>query len=593
MKSVNRPIALVLLIVLALVSLGGCSAFASQSENELGLSDVQYNSLNMLNYLVALIQDINASQNDRLYLEQAYMELYDNINPESINQSTQTEITRLLDTMEAYRMIAVKRERLQYLYEQNRAQALKELVPDPMAVFNAVQSASLKRLVSSFIYMGVDSYTRYQSSSHEAETEFVKEGWTLDEEAAQTLHSARTSTFNYIVDMVRSEQLPGHLALSEKAVSEFVEWKNKPSNIQKIRFFEANRETYRAFGAYWLTLARCYYEAENYEGCLNAVVEYENLNISIFRRDYDYANILPMAIAAGRETQPLNTYITLASYCAERILANTENSDWALRYFAAQTYLELYGLTQNEKYLNSAYEITLNNVNYLVEEQKKLNQTYLAEVQLLTVPKDANKEQQREIKAYNEMLKQVRRTELPPVYEPLVLNCELLDALMDLRNIYGEEMAQYMEILHADGQPLFLCKPLDDMYLLRGFEPDPLVPIKFSEKELVIPAEYVSDDADISVSVRTSLGSGIVPYTSLDEWTLTEVKRTNPEDISSFQAVFVSEEAKKYPFKEGDVIEIRIQPNTTYDAELIICKFSAVKKTSFLFLEELVFERIE
>lgn len=605
MKSLKRPLALLLLIVLVLISLGGCSAPdvtdsdfspASQSDgisanpseqNALGLSDMQYNSLNMLNHLVALMQEINTSQHDRLYLEQAYMELYDNINPESINFSTQEEITHLLNTMEKYRMIAVKRERLQYLYEQNRAQALKEIVPSPLAVLNSIQAFSLKRLVGSFIYMGADSYTRYQSASHKAETEFVQEGWKLDDEAAQALHTARIATFNYIVDIVRSEQLPGYLSLNEKAISEFVEWKNKTNNTQKIQFFESNRETYRAFGPYWLTLARCYYEAEDYEGCLEAMDEYEALGISIFRRNYELAEALPMAIVSARDLMRIEKYIETAERYAALILANTENSDWALRYFAAQTYLELYGLTQEETHLTAAYEIALNNVNHLLEEQKKLNAAYLADIALIEAPKNITKEQKREIKAYNDMLKQVRRTELPPVCEPLLVNCELLFALMDRMNPSEKELGRIDEILHADGQPVFLCKPLDALY---SFDEEPAAPadISFSKAGLIVPAEYVSDGTQILVTVSHNGES--VP---LEGWTLSEVKRTNKEDISSFQAVYVSENAKKFSFKPDMTIHIEIVPKAGCSLEPVVCDYKVVEIKHLWVIPDVAFEKAQ
>lgn len=73
----------------------------------------------------------------------------------------------------------------------------------------------------------------------------------------------------------------------------------------------------------------------------------------------------------------------------------------------------------------------MNNVNCLVNEQRELNAVYLAPVVEAEEPKGATKEQKEEIKAYNKMLKEIRKTELPPVSEPLLLNCELLFALAD------------------------------------------------------------------------------------------------------------------------------------------------------------------
>lgn len=68
-----------------------------------GLDATQLNSINMLNYLVVLTQEINASKNSRLYLEEAYSTLLNNTSPEVVDNRTLVEINYLLDTLESYR----------------------------------------------------------------------------------------------------------------------------------------------------------------------------------------------------------------------------------------------------------------------------------------------------------------------------------------------------------------------------------------------------------------------------------------------------------------------------------------------------------
>lgn len=92
------------------------------------------------------------------------------------------------------------------------------------------------------------------------------------------------------------------------------------------------------------------------------------MNTRIYRKDYEYAKTLPKVILAAKEMYSNFRYVSTASaYCAA-IINNTDNSDWVLRYFAAETYLNLYALTNNEKYLTSAYDIAFDNVNYTRDE---------------------------------------------------------------------------------------------------------------------------------------------------------------------------------------------------------------------------------
>ena len=554
------------------------------------LNDTQLNSINMLNYLVMLTQEINAATNGRLYLEEAYSSLINNTLPEAVDNRTLVEINYLLDTLEDYRMIAVKRERIQYIYEQNQAQTLRNALPNPLGLISAVHSFSLSGLIASVSYMALDSINSYLTSSTQADMQYLQDGWDLDDKQAAVLHGIRKGTFNYMVETVREYQLPGKLALTEQAVSDFVIWKNKSNNLQVIQFFEENRETYQAFGPYWLTLADCYFRNGDYAKCLEAIAQYELLNTQIFRRDYEYARILPLAIIAAHEEQDTISYIETATRYSETILRNTTNNEWPLRYFAAQTFIELFSLTNNHDYLLRAYDIALSNVNYMVEEQKSLNSTYLENVKTITADKTATKSQQEEIKQYNKLLTEKRKTELPPMYEPLLLNCELLFSLAEELGMPETELQRIDGILHENGEPIFLIEPINAQYSMKS---DPDIDslkecIVFDGTLLSIPVQLVSEQYSIKVSVTTD-GETIV----YDDWTLKKVERKGKSDISSFVAHFSSKAIKKHKFAVGARISVKIQPDTEYSTSMICCDYNAVAGKTLMVFDKTEIQRAE
>ena len=90
------------------------------------LSNTQRNSVNMLNYMTVLTQRVNQSPNNQAFLEDVYSSLKNDLYPNAVDSKTQAQSTNLLDTINGYRMISVKRDRLEYIYEQNRAQALRQ-----------------------------------------------------------------------------------------------------------------------------------------------------------------------------------------------------------------------------------------------------------------------------------------------------------------------------------------------------------------------------------------------------------------------------------------------------------------------------------
>lgn len=548
------------------------------------MTDTQRNSINMLNYLMVMTHDINHYRSNRPYLEKTYANLLNNIPPDVVDYATQIRLNGMLDTLFDYRMLDIKRERMQFVYEQNQAQAMRNAVPDAGAVLNAVLSFDPARIVGSLVYMAVDSASSYASGMAAADMAFIQSGWELDDSADEYLHADYKQSNDYAIEITRDYDLDGKYVLNLQAVEEFNKWKNSTNTLQKIQFFEANASTYQFYGPYWLTLAECYYANGDYVNCLRAIATYEALDIQIFRLDHDFAAVLPLGIAAASQVMEGDQYVQVASHYAELILANTGNADWALRYFAAQTFADLYVRTQDGNYLRKAYDITLNNVNILVDKQRELNATYVADVQLATVPKDADKAEKAEISEYNTLLKEVRKTELPPMYEPLLLNCDLLLALAGEMELDEAERQRVDGILHENGEPLFLVAPVDARYYLSATAVQaPALNgnlITLNSKELTLPVHYVSNTAVITMTI--TCGDETVVFT---DWQVKSVTRpaptqsksiasTSSSPISSFTVTYTSAELDKYTYQEGSTIIVEVLPREGCDTGTVTCTYT-------------------
>ena len=557
MKKHFAVLSAVITVLLILASVSSISAFANSETVE--LSSEQRNAVAMLNYITVLTQDINASKNSRLYMEEAYTSLINNTYPNAVDSRTQSQLSGLLDIMEKYRMIDVKRERLQYIYEQNQAQAIREAIPNPMGLLSAVHSFQPGKLAASIVYMAVDSVSSYMSYNTGTDLQYLKDGWMLDDEEATALHDSRKGTFTYMLSMVRDKSLPGDMTLTENAVEEFVKWKNNDNVVARIQFLESNQKTYAAYGGYWLVLAESYYHHGDYAKCLDAIGKYEDLGTRIFRYDYELAKILPLAISAAREIYTDEEFVPLAVRYAQMITDNTDHDQWALRYFAAQTYVGVYEITQRTDYLRDAYSMMLDNVNYLIEEQQDKNKAYLDAIQTISKPKNATKEEKTEIDKYNTMLKKNRGTELPPVYEPLRLNCDLLFVLAEEMRIPESEQVKVDDILHHNGSMLFLTVPLDRKYqfLQQSEQYNGEDEIAFYGNYMILPAAHVTDDAIITVTVKEK---GKAQETIITDWKIDKVDRKKEGDLSTFFVIYNSEDARKYHWKPDSAIAIEVIP---------------------------------
>ena len=555
-----------LCFVLSLVLIVEIFAPLTAYAGELELDSEQKNAIAMLNYITVLTQEINSSKNSRLYLEEAYSNLINNTYPNAVDGKTLRQMSGLLDIMESYRMIAVQRDRLQFIYEQNQAEALSAALPDPHSVMSLVLAPKDPvRLVTALANMAFDAYSSYSTYSEQNALSYLKEGWALDDDEAEVLHESRKNTFTYMISIVKEYGLPGELALTEKTVEEFVKWKNSTNNTGRIQFLESNKNTYQSFGGYWLTLAESYYKSGDYKKCLDAVKTYESMDVRIFRYDHELAKVLPMAIVAAEKTYNAKDYTTYAREKAQQIIDNTEHDSWALRYFAAQTLVDLYGKTKDKKDLNKAYSITMDNVNYLVARQQELNEGFLSKVKETPVRKGASKREKKVIEDYNKMLKEERKTEMAPVYEPLKLNCDLLNSLADELKVSASERKKIDGILHPDNAQIFLSDPLDAQYWFQNEGDVPSskdVEIAYGGTVLILPVEYITTDAEITATVKEP-GNGT--STVIADWKLDKVQRGDEGVLSSFEAAYTSKEAKKIEWKPNSTISVDIRPNKGID----------------------------
>ena len=608
-----------------------------EAMDEEGITPTQRNAINMLNYVTELTQEINSSKESRVYLDTTYNFLIDYLQPSAVDSKTKEQINKMLNTLHKYQMIAVKRDRLKYIYEQNQAQALRKAIPNPVGLLSAVQSGNMLKAAASVVYMAVDAVSSYESATAQADLQYLKDGWELDDEASDEIHNSRLAAFNYMLGMVHANNIPDEMALNDESVGEFVKWKNKSNNASIIFWLESNEDTYKEFGPYWLELAKDYYKEarekeeqkesryeikESYRKCLKAVDRYEAIATKIFRADKDYANILPMAILAAKEAKTHEKYTELAEKYLAAIIENTnkkDSSDWAIRYFAAQIYLDLYNGNRSRKdYLESAYRIVSENVNLLADEQKKLNDEYRKDVQEVKVESGATKQQKEDAKQYNKMLKESRKTALPPISEALYLNCDMLFALADEMGISKQQKDTIDKILHEDGNQIFLSDAIDNRFRFaktgKTLQADD-IKINFNGSELEIPANVISDKSQIIVTIAGSKGPKTItdwkviavdrPKTAKTAKTTetetaetTETAKTTETaetakiaDHSKFMVKLSSEEAKKYSYTAGEtctvsILQISEDPKSVID---IVYNIIPTKK-AFVF-NDIKFER--
>ncbi len=546
-----------------------------ENKDEFELSQQQKNSFSMLYYLAITAEEIRISKNNRLILEDIYTDLLNDINPGAIDEITQDHLENLRDIIKDYIDISVKRDRLQYIHNQDKAVSMRNAVPNPLAVLSMSQSLNWKKLAMTSVFTVVDSFNNYKRADEAADRKFLMSGWELDDKETAAIQKNRERAFNYMVDMVREYNLDGKLTLNEENIETFAKICAIESIPQKIHRLESEQETYKLLGNYWLELADCYFETERYRECIECVDCYNELSTGIYRKDYNYVQILPKAIVAAQNIYSGDLYVSRIADFADAILENTTTEEWSLRYFAAQVYLDLYSRTNDREYLQEAYNIAFDNVTILIDEQRRQNATYLDELHLLEVEEPAYnsinksenkeakakyKEEKKRVKAYNAEQEEIRKTELLPVYEPLVLSCDLLFALAEKTNISNAEKQEIEAILQTEKNGVFLSKPINAYYSFN--KPEIEAHIEFGKDEMIIPADILSAGVKIIAEIDDN---GTI--TEIDDFLVKKVERAS-DSLADFRAYVVSEALSDYAWTKDSEVTVRIM-NVSEDAPLL------------------------
>lgn len=395
-------------------------------------------ALAMLNYVTYLSYDIKVQKNNRLYLEEIYDQIGNNVLEDKIDEGTQHALTKMRDRIIKFRMLEIQRDRIEFLNENKQSQAIRSAIPNPLFLLSVVQSKNPIEVAMTLASTAISSVSSYSSAKNEANIEYLKNGWELDDKEQGELHELSNAAFEYKTTFIRDNNIKAIDTLNEVMLGEFAEANANTNLASKIAFFEKSesKKNYKHFGLYYLALAKAYYENEQYKECLTAIENYEKNNVQIFRKDYEYAKVLPLVIVAAQKVYPKNYEIYINKYLFDlnseddidlTVKGNSNETDWALRYFVAQTCIQLYAKTNEIKYLNEAYTLSFDGTRKYTEIQKKLIEEYFMPI---NIPETATKSEKDVIK----QLQKERETELLPISEPFILNCDMLFALVDKLN---------------------------------------------------------------------------------------------------------------------------------------------------------------
>ena len=405
-------------------------------------------SILLLNYVALKSQEIDSNRTNRIRLNDIQLEIVDNLTYQ-VDDITQQELNNLWDSIDKYKLNSKQRDRLLYIAEQEKAQALKDAIPDPMYILSIAASGNPKKAIMAIICAATDSFISYNTSKNKIELEILKQNWKLEDDEYKSFSEKTKNLLNYCQDIAKNYKIFDEIAIRPSDIEKFIEYQNDNNLIRRRdNLIYETKYKNAMFTPYYILLGNTYYElAELYEKehpnntdkkylnnlyneCINCYNEYINIikNNRIYIHDFELAGFLPKVIYAAEKVLPTNQYVIFASNCIESIERETIQSNWELRYYASVIAVQLAEKDPSRKkyYYDMAGRFLMSNIRYLSLEQEKVIEAYIKPIDT-KMPDDVLTKKDKN--TFNDMIEQQeksRKSELIPFNTALNLNTELL-----------------------------------------------------------------------------------------------------------------------------------------------------------------------
>ena len=501
-------------------------------------------SLDMANEMIYVGFKAAADSSNITELDNLYSHLVNNLNLENADESTGEQINDLLNNIESLRMLDIKRNRLEKIYDVRKSQLISAAVPNPVNLIGTVGMFAVNPVqgLTSLVGTAASSALMYKSASSALNLDMLKQDWELDDSERTTLHTNTTSLVEYTRGLVNPYEINVHKVMTKELITRFIELTSADgrSEIQRaIGQLEFYQSRYESFSRYWLELADLYYKNEQFDKCLETIYYYENNfdYTEIYRYNYRYAQILIDGIGSIFNLFPdeIEMHYDQILEWLKIIENNTQMDDWLQRYYCASIYLILSDYYPEG--LKEAYNLIKLNLEGLVETQNQTMHEYMQDI-----PETADltyaEEDVPEVEEYYRELDNIRDTELPSFDSAYQTNLKMLYSIL----LANSKIANLSEID-------YLFEAIDIPQLRAVFLEQPLSIIR---SEFVLKKDLTSSDFTLTlpaymINNQTTFGVKIL---NLDD-------EINKETLSSlkFDEIVVDSELS---LEKTQLVEIKI-----------------------------------
>lgn len=336
------------LILMGLFCSVSLFALEPEAEIELGLTK-------KLQYETARVLELSSNQTvlDEIYSFDWHIK---------ISPLNSEYLTFFQEDVYRYMSIAIKRERLQYIFNQRKSMQMASLVPNAFSVATVAFSAgSPLKVAIAIAGTALNSATSYVQNKKNQELELLQSQWELDDEAWNAFNNLYTGIRSHLTNMANEYGFGNEDFVSSNTIRSFIKQmdKNRERPKDRILIGKEYENELGSYPEYWRTMALAYFEDEKYEDALFCIDKYEEWYLQVFYHDFDNTHLLMVkAYCLDAIMQdPIEKAKVLEDIVDKIIVSQKTTPDSTQQYYCYLVCRNLANYTGDSKYLDKAWTI--------------------------------------------------------------------------------------------------------------------------------------------------------------------------------------------------------------------------------------------
>lgn len=406
--------------------------------------------------VIQITQFDTGDPSSRIESENLKERLLNNYNSSLLDTGARDLVEDICKAIDSSTAISRQKEQLDIVLNGQRAAAIKNAIPNPINLIGTISFTDPVKTLAGLIGTAASSAISYKSAIDSLNAQFNQEFFSLNEEEIENLNTMKLRLFKYNSEIGSGHKLTNEEGLSREELELYCSIISSTNPRIKRQELISKKDLYQYYPDYWLERAIAHHDCEEWADTISCIELFLNeyYESNIFRRNHKLASALINGVDALAHiySSDKTTYKIQVVPYLELIEKNSALDDWESKYFCAMVYLTIADEGESN-FLLKAYDLLIDNVRKLIDEQKNQIDNYLNQ-------KDPRKEDYITTGGKNnedafEKAKNSYEKSLPPYNSALRTNFnvlwEIANNLEETHNSQARKVNQYFKEIVAYG----------------------------------------------------------------------------------------------------------------------------------------------